>query len=55
MAFKLTHPDTTQEIEVEASQVPIYLGQGWVTKPTAPPVEVPDPAQPAPPVKTKAK
>jgi hypothetical protein len=38
MAYKLTHPDSDQEIEVDADQVPIYTAQGWQTKPTAKPV-----------------
>jgi hypothetical protein len=37
MAYKLTHPDSGQEIEVEAEQVPIYTAQGWQTKPHAKP------------------
>lgn len=37
MAFKLTHPDSSQEIEVDADQVPIYVRQGWETKPNVKP------------------
>lgn len=33
MAFKLTHPDSEQEIEVDRDLVPMYLSQGWKTKP----------------------
>lgn len=35
MAFKLTHPASGQEIERDADQVPMYLSQGWQTKPQA--------------------
>lgn len=35
MAYKLTHPDSKTEIEVEAEMVPTYQTQGWQTKPTA--------------------
>lgn len=42
MAFNLTHPDSESEIEVEAAQVPLYLAQGWQTKPGATPPESPD-------------
>ena len=37
MAYKLTHPDSEQEIEVAADQVATYTSQGWQTKPTAKP------------------
>ena len=40
MAFKLTHPDSEQEIEVSREQVPMYQTQGWQTKPNA---QSPDP------------
>lgn len=39
MAYKLTHPESDLEIEVDKESVPTYLTQGWETKPTAPPVE----------------
>lgn len=42
MAYKLTHPESDLEIEVEADMVPTYVSQGWETKPTAKPVETPD-------------
>lgn len=32
MAYKLTHPDSKQTIEVEADQVSLYTEQGWRTK-----------------------
>lgn len=32
MSYKLTHPDSEQEIEVEAERVSLYLAQGWRTK-----------------------
>lgn len=35
MAYKLTHPDSTTEIEVRADSVETYTSQGWETKPTA--------------------
>lgn len=35
MAFKLTHPDSTQEIEVDAEMVAAYTTQGWEAVPTA--------------------
>lgn len=44
MAYHLTHPESKQELEVEAEQVPMYLSQGWETKPGAKPVDPPDPA-----------
>jgi hypothetical protein len=44
MSFKLTHPDSSQEIEVDAKQVPLYLAQGWETKPGAKAPEIPDQA-----------
>lgn len=37
MAYKLTHPDSGQEIEREADQVQMYVSQGWETRPTAKP------------------
>lgn len=40
MAYHLTHPESEQEIEVEAEQVSLYTSQGWQTKPSAkPPVD----------------
>ena len=40
MAYKLTHPDSNQEIEREADQLDQYVTQGWETKPGArPPAE----------------
>ena len=36
MAYKLTHPDSNQEIERDADDVPMYREQGWQTKPNAP-------------------
>jgi hypothetical protein len=42
MSFMLTHPDSSASIEVEASQVPLYLAQGWETKPGAATPENPD-------------
>ena len=40
MAYKLTHPDSSVEIEVSASAVAAYESQGWETSPNAkPPVE----------------
>lgn len=40
MAYRLTHPDSEQEIEVDAESVANYVSQGWETKPNAkPPVE----------------
>lgn len=35
MAYKLTHPQSKQEIEVDASMVATYESQGWETAPTA--------------------
>jgi hypothetical protein len=31
MAWKLTHPDSDQTIEVEADSVQVYVSQGWET------------------------
>lgn len=39
MAYKLTHPDSDLTIESEAEQVPMYLSQGWETRPGAKPPE----------------
>lgn len=40
MAYRMTHPDSDHEIEVNAEQVEMYLSQGWETAPTAkPPVK----------------
>lgn len=35
MGYKLTHPDSDLEIEVNASDLEPYLSQGWETRPTA--------------------
>ena len=35
MAYKLTHPESDQTIEVTADRVPMYESQGWQTAPTA--------------------
>ncbi len=35
MAYHLTHPDSDQTIEADLDQVPMYLSQGWETKPGA--------------------
>lgn len=35
MAYKLTHPESKQEIEVEADMVATYETQGWEKAPTA--------------------
>lgn len=62
MSFNLTHPDSSAEISVEAVQVPLYIAQGWVTKPGAKTPESPDPGPqvtvladvpPADPIKEK--
>ena len=29
MAFKMTHPDSTSEIKVDADRVAMYESQGW--------------------------
>ena len=42
MSYKLTHPDSGQEIEREADQVQTYVSQGWETKPGAKPPAEPD-------------
>lgn len=40
MAYKMTHPESDQTIEVDASAVATYESQGWETSPTAkPPTE----------------
>ena len=41
MSYKLTHPDSEQEIQVEAEQVSLYTSQGWQTKPGAKPAADP--------------
>lgn len=43
MAYKLTHPDSDLEIERERDDVPMYLSQGWETKPG---VKAPEPDAP---------
>lgn len=35
MAYKLTHPESDLEIEVESDMVTTYESQGWETKPGA--------------------
>lgn len=45
MAYKLTHPDSDLQIEVEADMVATYATQGWETAPIAK-----DPEPPAAPV-----
>jgi hypothetical protein len=35
MSYKLTHPNSKHEIEVDAAQVAIYESQGWETSPHA--------------------
>ena len=40
MAYRLTHPDSKQEIEVDAASVATYESQGWETAPTAKAPEV---------------
>lgn len=49
MAYRLTHPNSKQEIEVDASMVATYKTQGWETAPTAK-----DPEPPTEPVVTDA-
>lgn len=44
MAYKMTHPETDAEIEVEAESVSTYRTQGWETAPTA---KDPEPDKPA--------
>lgn len=46
MSYKLTHPDSDQEIEVDRDLVSLYVTQGWQTKPGA---SVPPDAAPADP------
>lgn len=31
MAYKMTHPESDQQIEVEADMVGVYESQGWET------------------------
>ena len=45
MAFKMTHPDSTSEIKVDADRVEMYRSQGWETAPTA---KDPEPADDKP-------
>lgn len=47
MSYHLTHPDSDQEIEVDADSVPTYLSQGWQTKPGAREPAIPTTADPA--------
>lgn len=43
MGYKLTHPDSKQEIEVDASVLETYQSQGWETAPQAnPPADASD-------------
>lgn len=46
MAYKLTHPESKQEIEVEADQVSTYESQGWEEVPTPPRVSTKTPNDP---------
>lgn len=55
MAFHLTHPDSKQEIEVEAEQVPLYTAQGWRTKPGAKVPATDDAPTKTPAARTAAK
>lgn len=47
MAYRLTHPDSKQEIEADADSVHMYLSQGWQTKPGAREPATPTTADPA--------
>ena len=40
MAYKMTHPDSSTEIEVGAGSVATYESQGWETSPSANPPAV---------------
>lgn len=42
MAYKMTHPESKQEIKVDAERVAMYESQGWETAPTAKPPAEPD-------------
>lgn len=33
--MKLTHPDSTQAVEVDEAAADVYLSQGWTTQPTS--------------------
>lgn len=44
MAYHLTHPDSKQEIEVDAERVALYTAQGWQLRPRAAEPETPDEA-----------
>lgn len=35
MAYKMTHPESNDQIEVRADMVEMYESQGWETAPTA--------------------
>jgi hypothetical protein len=44
MAFKMTHPDSKQEIQVDAENVAVFESQGWETAPNVKsPAEVDEP------------
>ena len=53
MAYRMTHPDSTQEIEVDAQVVDTYRSQGWETAASANPPAENTEATPAPPAKPK--
>jgi len=40
MAYKMAHPDSTVEIEVDGGSVAVYESQGWETSPSANPPAV---------------
>jgi hypothetical protein len=48
MAWKMTHPDSDQIIEVEADSVQVYVSQGWETVSGRVPPPVGDVAIPPP-------
>lgn len=37
MAYKMTHPNSKHEIEVDAAQVETYKSQGWIESAPAEP------------------
>lgn len=42
MSYKLNHPDSSLEIEVETEQASMYVSQGWQASPHAKPVPLPE-------------
>lgn len=47
MAYNMTHPDSKQEIQVDAQNVAVMESQGWETAPQATPPTEDDTTEPS--------